>query len=54
MLKLIVLTILLVSSPAFSLLEHLFQTENYCYSGCHSNYATSLSDVDACKTGLII
>jgi hypothetical protein len=54
MLKLLVFTIFFISSPTFGLLENLFQTENNCYSGCHSNYATSLADVDACKTGLFI
>jgi len=51
MLKLLVFTIFLVSSPTFGLLETLFQTENDCYSGCHSNYPTSLLNLDACKKG---
>jgi len=51
MLKFIILTIFLVSSPAFGLLERLYQGENHCYSGCNSNYAESLANIDACKKG---
>jgi len=51
MLKLLVFTIFLVSSPTFGLLETLFKTENDCYSGCHSNYMTIRSYVHACKRG---
>jgi hypothetical protein len=51
MLKLLIFAILLASIPVNSLLESLFQTENDCYSGCHSNYATSLTNLDACKKG---
>jgi len=51
MLKLIIFTIFLISSPTFSLVQSLFQTENHCYSGCHANYIDNLSNLDACKQG---
>ncbi|CAF0946068.1 unnamed protein product [Rotaria sordida] len=51
MLKLFIFTIFLFSSPIFGLLETLFQAQNNCYSRCHSNYDTSLSNLDACKKG---
>jgi hypothetical protein len=51
MVKLLVLAVLLASSPASGLLETLFRTENSCYSGCHANYAASGPHLDACKNG---
>jgi len=51
MLKLIVFTIFLISSPTFGLVQSLFQTENDCYSGCHANYVDNLWNLDACKQG---
>jgi len=51
MVKLLVLAILLASSPATGLIETLFRTENSCYSGCHSNYAANTAHLDACRKG---
>jgi len=51
MLKFLVFTIFLVTSPTFGLLETLYQVENDCYSGCHSNYMDNLLNIDACKEG---
>lgn len=51
MVKLLVLAILLASSPANGLIETLFRAENNCYSGCQSNYATNEAYLDACKKG---
>jgi len=51
MLKFLTFAILLASSPAFGLLETLFDVENNCYSGCHSNYAINLAHFDSCKKG---
>jgi len=51
MVKLIVLAILLASSQANGLLENLFNSENNCYTGCHSNYAASSAHLDGCKKG---
>jgi len=51
MLKLIIFTIFLASSPTFGLVRSLLRAENDCYSGCHANYADNLSNFDACKKG---
>jgi hypothetical protein len=51
MVKLLVFAILLASSPATGLLESLFNTENNCYSGCHSNYAATADHLTACRKG---
>ncbi|CAF0890804.1 unnamed protein product [Rotaria sp. Silwood1] len=51
MLKIFAFTIILLSSPIFGLLETLFQAQNSCYSGCHSNHAVDLSTLNACKKG---
>jgi len=51
MLKFIVFTVCLILSPTFGLIQNLFRVENDCYSGCLSNYAENLSNLDACKTG---
>ena len=54
MLNLIILTIVLISSPTFGLLENLFHAENNCYSGCHSNYVDNIFNLNYCKKGLMI
>ncbi|CAF1432461.1 unnamed protein product, partial [Adineta ricciae] len=51
MVKLLVFAILLASSPATGLIESLFNTENSCYTGCHSNYAANAIHLEACKKG---
>ncbi|CAF1028017.1 unnamed protein product [Adineta steineri] len=51
MLKLIIFTLFLISTPSFGLLENLFQAERNCYSGCRANYATSFLAISACQAG---
>ncbi|UJR35535.1 hypothetical protein I4U23_028289 [Adineta vaga] len=51
MVKLLVFAILLASSPASGLIESLFNTENTCYTSCHSNYAANAVHLEACKKG---
>lgn len=51
MLQLVIFTIFLATSPTFSLVGSLFQAENDCYSGCHSNYVNNLWNLNACKSG---
>jgi len=53
MFKLFVFTIFLITPSTFGLLDALYQTENGCYSGCQSNYADNLSNLDACEKGLL-
>jgi len=50
-LKSLIFIILLATSSTLGLLETLYHVENDCYSGCHSNYADSLSNREACKNG---
>jgi len=51
MMKLLVLAVLLASSPASGLLESLFREENGCYSGCYANYRDNKPHLEACKKG---
>lgn len=51
MVKLLVFAILLASSPATGLIESLFNTENSCYTGCHSSNAANAIHLEACKKG---
>jgi hypothetical protein len=52
MVKLLVFAILLASSPATGLLETLFNAENSCYVGCHSQFTDKVSSpLDGCKKG---
>lgn len=54
MLRLILLTIFLISSPVFGLIETLYETEHRCYSGCVSHYGSVGMKLNACKTGKFI
>jgi len=53
MFKLFVFSIFLITPSTFGLLDALYQTENGCYSGCQSNYADNLLNLDACKKGFL-
>lgn len=51
MLSKLVLAIFIVSSPAFGLLQTLYQNHADCYNGCQTNYAATTSHWEACKKG---
>lgn len=51
MLSKIILTIFIVASPSFGLLQSLYEDHTNCYAGCHTNYAASETFLGACKKG---
>ena len=54
MFRLTLLTIFLISSPVFSLLETLYEAEHRCSSGCVSHYGHFGFRFNACKRGEFI
>lgn len=54
MFRLLLLTIFLISSPIFGLIETLYDAEHQCHSGCVSNYGPIGSKLIACKSGELI